>query len=142
MPSHRRSAFPSISQELTRNANRECGTLATDNSPTVKCPMVRPQQYSTPQKPISGYQPQVGSDLVALVNLAIRTLSNNHDQQIVVSVITTYDLSRLLPVQFALQQPRPQRSNFNQNTHHASHLQLRMQLAEKQTTLGMCIPVQ
>ena len=45
MPSHRRSAFPSISQEFTRNANRKSGTPVTVNSPTVKCPMVRPQRY-------------------------------------------------------------------------------------------------
>ena len=41
-----------------------------------------------------------------------------------------------------LQQRRPHRSNFKQNTHHASHLQVRMHRAEKQTTHGMCIPVQ
>ena len=58
LPSHRRSAFPSISQELTRNANRKSGTPVTVNSPTVKC--------STLQMPISGYQPQVDSDRVAL----------------------------------------------------------------------------
>ena len=34
----------------------------------VKCPMIRPQRYSTLQNPISGYQPQVGSDRVALIN--------------------------------------------------------------------------
>ena len=45
VPSHRRSAFPSISQELTRNANRKSGTPVTVNSQTVKCPMVRPQWY-------------------------------------------------------------------------------------------------
>ena len=66
VPSHRRSAFPSISQELSRNANRESGTPVTVNSPTVKCPMVRLQRYSTLQKPILGYQ-QVGSDRVALI---------------------------------------------------------------------------
>ena len=47
VPSHRRSAFPSISQELTRNANRKSGTPVTVNSPTVECPMVRPQRYKT-----------------------------------------------------------------------------------------------
>ena len=47
VPSHLRSAFPSISQELTRNANRKSGTPVTVNSPTVKCPMVRPQRYTT-----------------------------------------------------------------------------------------------
>ena len=46
MPSHRRSAFPSISQEFTRNANRKSGTPITVNSPTVKCPTVRPQRYT------------------------------------------------------------------------------------------------
>ena len=46
VPNNRRSAFPSISQELTRNANRESGTPVTGNSPTVKCPMVRSQRLS------------------------------------------------------------------------------------------------
>ena len=45
VPSHRRSAFPSISQTLTRNANRKIGTPVKVNSPTIKCPMVRPQRY-------------------------------------------------------------------------------------------------
>ena len=89
VPTHQRSAFPSISQELTRNANRKGGTPVTVNSPTVKCPTVRPQRYNTLQKSISGYQPQVGSDQVALINLALRTLGNDHAQQIVVSLITT-----------------------------------------------------
>ena len=40
--------------------------------------MVRPHRYSTLQKPISGYQPQVGSDRVDLMNRAVRTLGNNH----------------------------------------------------------------
>ena len=42
------SAFglPSISQELTRNANRKSATLVRLNSPTVKCPRVRPQRYN------------------------------------------------------------------------------------------------
>ena len=130
MPSHRPSAFPFIFQELTRNASRKSGTPITAKSPTIKYPMVRPQGYSTLQKPISGYQPQVGSDRVALINLAVRTLGNDYVQQVVVSLITTYDLSRLLTEQYGLQQPRPRRSNFKQNTHHASHLQLRVQLAE------------
>ena len=33
----------------------------------TKCPMVRPQWYSTLEKPTSGYQPQVGSDRVAFI---------------------------------------------------------------------------
>ena len=45
MPSHRRSAFPSISQELSRNANRKSGTPVTVIF-TVKCPMVRPQRHT------------------------------------------------------------------------------------------------
>ena len=55
----------------------------------AKCPTVRPQRHSTLQKPISGYQPQVGSDGVALINLAVRTLGNDHVQQMVASLITT-----------------------------------------------------
>ena len=78
VPSHWPSAFPFISQELTRNANRKSGTPVTAKSPTVKSPMVRPQRYSTLQKPISGYQPQVGSDRVALTNLAVRTSGNDY----------------------------------------------------------------
>ena len=96
VPSHRSSAFPFIFQEPTRNANRKSGTPVIVKYTTVNCPMVRPQPHSTFQKPISGYQPQVGSDRVALINLAIRTLGNDHVQQIVVSLITTQDLSRLL----------------------------------------------
>ena len=76
VPRHRPSTFPSISQELSRNANRKSRTPVTAKSPTAKCPMVRPPRYSTLQKPISGYQPQVGSDRVALINLAVRTLGN------------------------------------------------------------------
>ena len=38
-------------------------------------------------------------------------------------------------------QPRHHQCIFKQTTHHASHLQQRMQLAETQTTRGMCIPV-
>ena len=88
--SHRPSVFPSISQELTGNTNRKSGTPVTVKSPTVKCRRVRPQRYSTLQKAISGYQPQLGSDRVALINLAARTLCNGHVQQkIVVSLITT-----------------------------------------------------
>ena len=48
---------------------------------TVKC-SIRPHRYSTLRKPISGYQPQVGSDRVALINTAVRTLGNDHSQQI------------------------------------------------------------
>ena len=37
----------------------------------------RPNDTTTvPQKPISGYQPQVGSDRVALTTIAVRTLGN------------------------------------------------------------------
>ena len=83
-------------------------------SPTVKCPMVLPQRYSTVQRPISGYQPQVGSNRLASIKLALRRLGNDHVQQIVVTLITTCDLSRILTVQYDLQQPHPHRSNFKQ----------------------------
>ena len=43
---HLPSAFSFICQELTRNANRKSGTRVTAKSPTVKCPMVRPQRYN------------------------------------------------------------------------------------------------
>ena len=65
---------------------------------TVKYPMMRPQRYSTLQKPISGYQPQVGSDRVALINIPARALGNDQVQQIVVHFITTEDPPRLLTV--------------------------------------------
>ena len=39
VPSHRRSAFPSISQEFTRTANRKSATPVTVHCPTVKCQM-------------------------------------------------------------------------------------------------------
>ena len=89
VPSHRPSAFPFIFQELTRDANRKGGTPVTAKSPTAKCPMVRPPGYNTLQKPISGYQLQVGSDRVVLINLAVRTLGNDHVKHIVISLITT-----------------------------------------------------
>ena len=40
------SASPFIYQELTRNANRKSGTPVIGKSPTVKCPMIRPQWYN------------------------------------------------------------------------------------------------
>ena len=89
VPSQLPSAFPSICQELTRNGDRKIGTPVIAKYPTVKCPMVRPKRYSTLQMPISGYQPQVGSDPFALINLAVRTLENDYVEQIVVSLITT-----------------------------------------------------
>ena len=68
--------------------NTKSGTPLTAKSPTVKCPMVRPQLYSTLQKPFSGNEPQVGSR-VAFINLDVRTFGNDHVEQIVVSLITT-----------------------------------------------------
>ena len=69
---------------------------------------------------------------VALINIAVRTLGNDQVQHIPVSFITTYDLPRLLTV--IAQQPCPHQCIFKQTTHQAPHLQLRMQLAETQTT--------
>ena len=54
----------------------------------AKCPMIR-QRYSILQKPISGYQPQVGSDRVALINIAVRRLGNGQVQHIPVMFTTT-----------------------------------------------------
>ena len=87
--------------------------------------MVRPQRYSTLQKPISGYQPQVESDRVALINLAVRTLGNDCVQQIMVSLITTYDLSWLLTVQqlvcFSAAAPSPIQLQAKHTTRHTSN---------------------
>ena len=49
---------------------------------------------------------------ISFDNLAVRTLGDDDVQQVVVSLITTQDLSRLLTVQYDLQQPRHHRSNF------------------------------
>ena len=142
VPSHRLSASPSISQELNRNVNRKSEIPVTVNSTTVKCLMVRPQRYSTLQTPISGYQPQFGSDRLAMIHLAVCMLGNDFVQNVVVCHITISDLSRRMTVHYNLRQLGPHRSNLKQTTYRASHLQLRMQLAEKQTTNRMCIPVQ
>ena len=64
----------------------------------VKCPMIRPQRYSTLHKPVSAYQPQVGSDRVALISIAVHTLGNGQVQHIPVSFTTTQVLLRLLTV--------------------------------------------
>ena len=69
----------SRSQGFTRNANSVI-ELPGKMYPTIlcaeKCPKIRPQRYSTLQKPISGCQPQAGSDRVALINIAVSTLGN------------------------------------------------------------------
>ena len=98
----------------------------------TKCPMVRPQWYSTLEKPTSGYQPQVGSDRVAFIKpncpyVGQCSCPTNRDQ-------SHHDLRSITANDCAIlgiQQPRPHRPSFKQNTHHASHLQLRMQLAGK-----------
>ena len=84
--------FPFVSQELTTNAINWSGTSWQKVSSficTVKCPMIRPQRYSSLQKPFSGYQPQVGSDRVASVNIAAGTLGNHQVQSIFVRCSTT-----------------------------------------------------
>ena len=91
------------SQELTRNGNNDIlNSRKKHLQPfyirVVNCPMIRPQRYSTLQKPISGYQPQVGSDRVALKNIAVRKLVKGKIIKIVVSLTTTQDLPRLLAV--------------------------------------------
>ena len=82
-PSH--SSFNSSLETQTEKS----GTFVTAKSPTVNCPMLRPQRYSNLQKPISGYQPRVGSERTALINVATRTLGNDCVQEIVVRLITT-----------------------------------------------------
>ena len=79
---HRPWTFPFVYQDLKSSKETPIRTLELPEKmyPTilcaVKCPMIRLQRYSTLQKPISGYQPQVGSDRVALINIAVRTLGN------------------------------------------------------------------
>ena len=80
MPCHRPWTFPFVYQDI--NNSQEAPTMIIELLdkiyPTllcaVKCPIIRPQRYSTLQKPISGYQPQVGSDRAALMNIPARTL--------------------------------------------------------------------
>ena len=64
----------------------------------VECPMIRPQRFNALREPISGYQPQVGSDRVALINIAVRTLGNGQVQHIPAIFTMTQDLPRLLTV--------------------------------------------
>ena len=81
----------SSAQELPRNANSDSATPDEIHPTlicTVKCPIKQPQRYNALQKPISGYQPQVGSNRIALINMAVRKLGNCQVQQIVVSLIT------------------------------------------------------
>ena len=112
------------------------------NFSDLQMPNSTTQRYNTLQKSIQGYQPQVGSDRVALIHPAVCTLGNDHVQQIVLSLVTTEDPPRLPTAQYDLLQPRPHRFNVMQSTQHASHFQLRMPLAEKQTTHAMSIPTQ
>ena len=93
MPFGHEPSRPSLtSSQETRAANVELpGKLYPTVLYTVKGPMIRPQRYSTLQKkkPISGYQPQVGSDRVTLIDIAVRTLGNGRVQHIVVNFTTT-----------------------------------------------------
>ena len=65
---------------------------------TEKCPKIRPQLYSTPQKPISSCQPQAGADRVAFISIAVRKLGNGQIQHIVASFTTILGLPSLLTV--------------------------------------------
>ena len=90
---HRPWTFPFVYQDLKSSQETPILTIELPDKmyPTiqckVKCPMIR-QRYSTLQEPISGYQPQVGSNRVALISNAVRTLGNGQNQQIVVSFTT------------------------------------------------------
>ena len=109
---------------------------------TVECPMMRPLRCSTLQMPISDYPPKVGSEREALINVAIRTLGNDQVLQIVASFITTQDLPRLLPVNnhYSTAASSPTYLQKTNTTHHTSNCA--RNLAENQTTNGMCIPEQ
>ena len=104
----------------------------------AKCPMVRPQPYNRLQKPISGYQPQVGSERVALTKpscpyVGQRSCPRNHGQ-------SHYDLRSIAATDCnIIYNSRALTDPTSSKTHHPSNLQLSMQLAEKQTTRGMCI---
>ena len=125
----------SKSQDVTRDANYDNLTAWKNvcNHRTIKCPMKRPQRYSTLQKSISGYRPQVGSGRVALIDIAVRTSANGHVRNIMVSFTKTYVLPSLMTMNNGcFQKPRDHQSIFKQTMNHASHLQWRMQLAENQ----------
>ena len=80
--------FPFVSQDLKSPHETPKMTIKLPDKtyPTVlcnlKCPIIRPQRYNTLKKPISGYEPPVGSDRVALMNIAVRTLGNGQVQHI------------------------------------------------------------
>ena len=91
---------PFVSQDLKSSQETAIATIELPDKMypailcTVKCPMVRPQRYTILQKPLSGYQPQVGSNRAALINIAVRTMGNGQVQHIPVSFTTTQDLPR------------------------------------------------
>ena len=91
---HRPWTFPFVYQDLQSSQETPIMTIELPDKmyPTILCkakyPMIRPQRYSTLQKPISGYQPQVGSDRGALINIAVRALGNGQVQHITV-IFTT-----------------------------------------------------
>ena len=82
----------SRSQELRTNANSDNGTPyqnVSNHSMYGKMPNDTTTAVQHSPKPISGYQPQLGSGRVALINIAVRTLSNGQVQHIPVSFPTT-----------------------------------------------------
>ena len=92
VPCHRPWTFPSISQESLKTQSGKVelpNILYPTILSTVKCAMIRPQRYTTLQKPISGYQPQVGSGREALINIADRTLGNDPKKSWSVSIRPT-----------------------------------------------------
>ena len=95
VPCHRPWTFALVSQDLKGSRETPIMTVELPEKMcpnilcTVKVPMILPQRYSTLQKPISGCQRQVGSERVALINIAVRTLGNGQAQHIPVSFTTT-----------------------------------------------------
>ena len=91
---HRPSSLPFVYQDVKKSQETPIMTIALHDKIYIyifygKCLIVRPQWYSTFRKPISGYQPQVGSPGVALITVAVRTLGNGQTQHIPVSCTTT-----------------------------------------------------
>ena len=92
----------------------------------VICPMIRPQRYNTLQKPISGYQPQVGSDRVPLINITVRTLGNGQSNTSRSVSPRPNVLPRLLTVNNDCSEAASSAVHLEANQHHALHLQLRL----------------
>ena len=113
-PCHRHLTFPMVSQELTRTAKYDNGTPRRNIS----------NHYMYGKVPISGYQPQVSSDRVSFINIAVRTLGSDQVQEIVVNFMTTLLLPRILTLNSYCSAAASSLSHLQANLLHASHLHL------------------